>query len=109
MFKETYNVIGVMSGTSLDGIDLARINFSIENEKWSYEILESETVSYSNDWLNKLKVAVGFSSEELLNTSDLMRTNKKISNKNIPLNQKNLIQKKSKIQLQKSKPFKKQQ
>lgn len=70
MFKETYNVIGVMSGTSLDGIDLARINFSIENEKWSYEILESETVSYSNDWLNKLKVAVGFSSEELTKLND---------------------------------------
>lgn len=65
MFKETYNVIGVMSGTSLDGIDLAHINFSIKNGKWSYEILESETVSYSNDWLNKLKVAVGFSEEEL--------------------------------------------
>ena len=70
MFKETYNVIGVMSGTSLDGIDLARINFSIENEKWSYEILESETVSYSNDWLNKLKVAVEFSSEELTKLND---------------------------------------
>ncbi|GEC79870.1 anhydro-N-acetylmuramic acid kinase [Flavobacterium aquatile] len=65
MFKETYNVIGVMSGTSLDGIDLAHINFAIKNGKWSYEIHESETVSYSNDWLNKLKVAVDFSSEEL--------------------------------------------
>lgn len=70
MFKETYTIIGVMSGTSLDGIDLARINFTIKNEKWSYEILESETVSYSNDWLNKLKVAVGFSSEELLKLNE---------------------------------------
>ena len=70
MFKETYTVIGVMSGTSLDGIDLARINFTIKNEKWSYEIIESETVSYSNDWLNKLKVAVGFSSEELLKLNE---------------------------------------
>ena len=65
MFKETYTIIGVMSGTSLDGVDLAHINFTIKNGKWSYEILESETVSYSNDWLNKLKVAVGFSEEEL--------------------------------------------
>ena len=66
MFKETYNVIGVMSGTSLDGIDLAHINFTIKDSKWDYQILESETVSYSENWLNKLKVAVSFSEEELL-------------------------------------------
>lgn len=65
MFKETYNVIGVMSGTSLDGIDLAHINFTIKDSKWDYQILESETVSYSENWLNKLKVAVSFSEEEL--------------------------------------------
>lgn len=70
MFKETYNVIGVMSGTSLDGIDLAHINFTIKNEKWSYEILENETASYPIDWLNKLKVAFGFSSEELTELND---------------------------------------
>jgi len=33
MFKETYNVIGVMSGTSLDGIDLAHVHFSILDGK----------------------------------------------------------------------------
>lgn len=65
MFKETYNVIGVMSGTSLDGIDLAHIHFTVFEGKWSYTILESETVSYPPDWLNKLKVAVSFSAEEL--------------------------------------------
>ena len=65
MFKQTYNVIGVMSGTSLDGIDLAHIHFSIVDGKWSFEILETETVSYDNDWLEKLKTAVDFSQEEL--------------------------------------------
>jgi anhydro-N-acetylmuramic acid kinase len=65
MFKETYNVIGVMSGTSLDGIDLAHINFTIFDGKWTYQILKSDTISYPIDWLNKLKVAVGFSKEEL--------------------------------------------
>ena len=65
MFKETYNVIGVMSGTSLDGIDLAHIHFSIVNDKWRFEILETETVSYEKNWLNKLKVAVDFSEVEL--------------------------------------------
>lgn len=65
MFKQAYNVIGVMSGTSLDGIDLAHIHFSIVNEKWSYEILECETVSYDENWLNKLKSAINFSTTEL--------------------------------------------
>lgn len=65
MLKESYTVIGVMSGTSLDGIDLAHINFTVSKGKWQYEILESETVSYSDDWLNKLRTAVDFSKAEL--------------------------------------------
>jgi anhydro-N-acetylmuramic acid kinase len=65
MQNQTYNVIGVMSGTSLDGIDLAHIHFRIADSKWSFEILETETISYDNAWLNKLKVAVDFSEAEL--------------------------------------------
>lgn len=61
MFKEKYTIIGVMSGTSLDGVDLAHIVFTVKNNKWDFQILESETVSYSIDWLNKLKIAVDFS------------------------------------------------
>ncbi len=59
-----------MSGTSLDGIDLAYINFTIKDNKWSYQILESETISYSQDWLNKLKVAVSFSEEKLIELNE---------------------------------------
>ena len=65
MFKETYTVIGVMSGTSLDGIDLSHIHFTIDKDKWSYFINESETISYSIDWLKKLKHAIDFSPSEL--------------------------------------------
>ena len=65
MFKKSYNVIGVMSGTSLDGIDLAHIHFSIVDDKWSFEILETETVSYNKDCLEKLKTAVDFSAAKL--------------------------------------------
>lgn len=65
MHKETYNVIGVMSGTSLDGIDLAHFHFLVIDSKWSFIILETETVPYDRNWLNKLKDAVDFSTEEL--------------------------------------------
>ena len=64
MFKENYNVIGVMSGTSLDGVDLAYIKFN-HSENWTFEIYQSETVSYSEEWLNKLKNAIRFSHSEL--------------------------------------------
>lgn len=65
MNKQKYNVVGVMSGTSLDGVDLAHIIFSISEEKWTYKILECETISYREEWINKLKIAVDFSEEEL--------------------------------------------
>ena len=64
MFKENYNVIGVMSGTSLDGVDLAYIKFN-NSGRWTFEIFQSETVSYSEEWLTKLKNAIHFNPSEL--------------------------------------------
>ena len=54
-----------MSGTSLDGVDLAHIQFEIKKEQWYFKILECETVSYSPEWITQLKIAVGFSKKEL--------------------------------------------
>ena len=40
-----------MSGTSLDGIDLAEVNFSLLNNRtWDYKVLNTETVSYPKNW-----------------------------------------------------------
>lgn len=57
--------MGVMSGTSLDGIDLAHIHFFITEGQWSFTLQECETISYSLEWQNKLRNAVHFSSDEL--------------------------------------------
>ena len=65
MKKNNYNVIGVMSGTSLDGIDLSHIKFHLNDSKWTFEILESETIGYSQSWINQLKSAVDYSETEL--------------------------------------------
>ena len=64
MIQENYRVIGVMSGTSLDGVDLAvcRFNFS---ETIGYAIEEAITIPYPLHWKTKLKEAVSFSSEML--------------------------------------------
>jgi len=54
-----------MSGTSLDGIDLAEIVFSYLEEKWDFEILAAETVPYSSYWKDELREAINYSEEQL--------------------------------------------
>lgn len=66
MKKASYKVLGVMSGTSLDGIDLAECLFRISEEnKWSYEIGAAATVPYPADWKTRLRDAVDFSEGRL--------------------------------------------
>ena len=48
-----YKVIGLMSGTSLDGVDLAFCTFD-KNGGWDYEINAVKTYPYSNPWLEIL-------------------------------------------------------
>lgn len=43
-----------MSGTSLDGLDLALCRFTNKNHKISYELLAVETVPYDDFWKNQL-------------------------------------------------------
>ncbi|WP_223032996.1 anhydro-N-acetylmuramic acid kinase [Hanstruepera marina] len=65
MIKSEYFVVGCMSGTSLDGLDLAYIRFFLD-KKWNFEIIQVVTVPYSEEWKNdKLKALVTFSVEEL--------------------------------------------
>jgi len=65
MIKNNYNVIGVMSGTSLDGVDLAHIQFQLNDSKWAFKILESKTIGYSQSWINQLKKAVDYDEMQL--------------------------------------------
>ncbi|MCU0370401.1 MAG: anhydro-N-acetylmuramic acid kinase [Bacteroidales bacterium] len=51
---EKYSAIGLMSGTSLDGIDIAACEFILENNKWSFNILSCHTYPYSAEWKEKL-------------------------------------------------------
>ncbi|WP_081211783.1 anhydro-N-acetylmuramic acid kinase [Salegentibacter sediminis] len=64
MKKANYKILGVMSGTSLDGIDLVYVNFDYKNE-WSYKILKAETSPYPLNWQETLAAAINFSEERL--------------------------------------------
>lgn len=64
MTIENYNIIGVMSGTSLDGVDLAYIAFA-KSDHWTFNIIEAVTFPYSNLWKQRLKKAIHLSENEL--------------------------------------------
>lgn len=67
-----YHVIGVMSGTSLDGIDLCEIEFHLDSHnKWTFEILQGHTIGYSSSWIERLKTA------HLLCPAELEKLNEK--------------------------------
>ena len=51
-----YHILGLMSGSSLDGLDLAHCQFTIseDNEILSWEILHAETLPYTAAWRERL-------------------------------------------------------
>ncbi len=53
-----YRAIGLMSGSSLDGLDIAFVEFNEQAGKWSYEIKETACYPYTDEWSNRLKNAV---------------------------------------------------
>lgn len=57
--------IGLMSGTSLDGLDIVLCSITFINNNWSFAIKEAQTVSYSDEWRKKLSTAHLLSREEL--------------------------------------------
>ena len=69
---DSYRVIGVMSGTSLDGIDLCVVSFEF-NGSWSFRIELADTIPYSPSWRTKLKSAIELPAH-LLNQLDVEYT-----------------------------------
>ena len=53
-----------MSGTSLDGIDVAYVNFTF-SETWSYQITAAETIPYTQNWQKILSEAVNYDEHKL--------------------------------------------
>jgi len=62
--KDHYKVIGIMSGTSLDGLDFAYCSFT-RNRQWSFSILQATTVKYSSQWRSQLSQAHQLMGQEL--------------------------------------------
>ncbi len=57
-------VIGIMSGTSLDGLDIALCEFEAHDKSYNYSILKAKTINYSQHWKEKLTNVKNTSAEQ---------------------------------------------
>ncbi len=65
MPEQKTKIIGVMSGTSLDGVDIAELVFTENEGNICFEILQTQTILYAPDWIEKLSNSLNYSPAEL--------------------------------------------
>ena len=52
-----YRALGLMSGSSLDGLDIVFAEFHVNGSSWNYEILADDCYPYEAEWKGRLKNA----------------------------------------------------
>lgn len=57
MPSQTYRAIGLMSGSSLDGLDIACCDFTVENGQWRFAISHADCAFYDEVWTVRLRDA----------------------------------------------------
>lgn len=69
----SYNTISLMSGTSLDGIDIAFVHIE-RNEQglWGFNLVNAETVAYSDEIKDKLRTSTEISAPALFQLDKML-------------------------------------
>ena len=60
-----FRVIGLMSGTSLDGLDICFVEFTQQSKKWQFKTGAGTTINYKNEFKEQLKNARSYTAEQL--------------------------------------------
>jgi len=63
--QKKYEVIGIMSGTSLDGLDICHVVFQKIKSRWIYKIKQTKSVKYTAAWHQALANAVHLEAADL--------------------------------------------
>ena len=53
--QNKYKVIGLMSGSSLDGVDLAYCEFENQGESYDFQLIHAENIPFEERWVSRLK------------------------------------------------------
>jgi anhydro-N-acetylmuramic acid kinase len=60
----TYKAIGLMSGSSLDGLDVVFAHFTETAGKWTYEVVVADCYPYTDQWRERLRGATALSARD---------------------------------------------
>src|SRR2546421_3256947 len=61
-----YRVLGLMSGSSLDGLDCCYAHLQETSGKWNYQIMRADCYPYTASWIAKLKEAIHLNAKDYL-------------------------------------------
>ena len=60
-----YEIVGLMSGTSLDGLDIAHVRFEKKDGKWQFDLLNTATLAYPQKFKERLRSSVHLDKKDL--------------------------------------------
>jgi len=64
----SYTVIGLMSGSSLNGLEICCAEFlgDLASDIWSHRIIQAQTIPYTEAWSERLRNAADLCGEDLI-------------------------------------------
>jgi anhydro-N-acetylmuramic acid kinase len=69
--KVVFHALGLMSGTSLDGLDVAYCRFTLRDIRiWDFQIIKADTIPYSDGMKRALQQAMGYNKPQLRKLSE---------------------------------------